>query len=322
MVTGAAGFVGAHLCRRLAALGQDVVALDLRPRPAPLAIDGIRYVQADLRAPDQWRDALDGVDTVFHLASLHLQVGASEDQYREVNVDATAGLARAARDRLVRRFVHASTVGIFGHVERPPADEDAPRRPTNQYERTKLLGETALADFAERVGLDVRILRPAWVYGPGCPRTARLLRALRRGRFMFIGSGTNRRHPVFVDDVVDAFLLAATAGSGLRRDHIIAGPAPMSLRELVNAFAAAVNAPPPRVRIPRVAGLALAYAAEISGRLIGKDPPLSRRTLSFFENDNAFDCAAARRDLGYEPRVALAEGLRLTVADTTWPLAL
>jgi nucleoside-diphosphate-sugar epimerase len=320
LVTGAAGFLGAHLCRRLAAEGQAVVALDVRPRPAPLAVEGVRYVRADLRVPDAWRRELQGAETVFHLASVHLQVNAPESDYRAVNVDAAVRLAEESRSAGVRRFVHTSTVGIYGHVQHPPADEDAPRNPTNPYERTKLAGEEALSAVADRTGLDLRILRPAWIYGPGCPRTAKLLRSVRRRRFFFIGSGGNLRHPAYVGDVVDALMLSSLAPVIARRDHIIAGPAPMTLRAVVDECAASVGVSPPRLTLPRPAVLLLGSAAEWGGRLLGKNPPFSRRSLAFFENDNAFDIGAARRDLGYEPRVGFAEGLRLTLADRTWPL--
>jgi nucleoside-diphosphate-sugar epimerase len=322
LVTGAAGFLGAHLCRRLAAEGHAVVALDVQPTPSQLRLDGVRYVQADLRSPDAWRGALRGADTVFHLASVHLQVNAPESDYRAVNVDAVVRLAEESRSARVRRFVHTSTVGIYGHVQHPPADEDAPRNPTNPYERTKLAGEDALSQAADRLGLDARILRPAWIYGPGCPRTAKLLRSVRRRRFFFIGSGGNLRHPVYVDDMVDALLLASQAPTGARRDHVIAGPSAMPLRTLVNECAAALGVAPPRLTLPRPAALLLGYAAEAGGRLLGWNPPFSRRTLAFFENDNAFDIGAARRDLGYEPRVGFPEGVRRTLADRTWPLDL
>jgi nucleoside-diphosphate-sugar epimerase len=322
MVTGAAGFLGAHLCRRLARDGHSVVALDVRPCPDVLAVDGVTYLEADLREADTWRAALAGVDAVFHLASFHLQVRASEAEYRGVNVDATIALAEACHAAGVERLVHTSTVGIYGHVRKPPANEDAPRNPSNAYERTKLEGETALQRVADRTGLDVRILRPAWIYGPGCPRTAKLLRTIRRGRFFFIGSGANLRHPVYVDDVVDAVMAASRVRVASRRDHIIAGPSPMTLREMVDACASVLGVSPPRFRLPRSAALLLGGVAEFGGRLARRDPPFSRRSLAFFENDNAFDGTAARRDLGFTPQVQFSEGVRHTIADQTWPLAL
>jgi nucleoside-diphosphate-sugar epimerase len=111
LVTGAAGFFGAHLCRRLASDGHEVVALDVRDSPPQLDVAGIRYLQADLRSLDEWRDNLRNVGIVFHLASVHLQVTAAEEEYRAVNVHAAVALAGACQSYGVARLIHASTVG-------------------------------------------------------------------------------------------------------------------------------------------------------------------------------------------------------------------
>jgi nucleoside-diphosphate-sugar epimerase len=322
VVTGGAGFIGMHLCRRLANEGHDVTAIDVRPQPASLAHEHITYLGTDLRDSARWRSSLKGADTVFHLASVHLQVGAPSEEYRDVNVRASVDVVLASAELGVRRLIHVSTVGIYGHVERPPATEDAPRRPTNAYERTKLEGEVAVAEAAARRGADVRIIRPAWVFGPGCPRTAKLLRSIRRGRFFFVGAGDNLRHPVYVDDVIDALLLASQSAAPGRRDFIVAGPSAMTLRALVDTCADALGAPRPRRRLPRAALLVAGRVAEIGGRIVGRQPPFSRRSLAFFENDNAFDCSAARHDLGYTPRVEFREGITRTLANQVWPLAL
>jgi dihydroflavonol-4-reductase len=320
LVTGAAGFLGSHLCRHLAGCGIDTIAMDRNAPPMGFPGPGVRFVRADLREPATWREALHGVETVFHLASMHLQIEGSESEYRSVNVDATVALAEACVEEGVSRFVHTSTVGIYGHVTNPPASEDAPRCPTNTYERTKLEGEEALRVTAHRLGFDLRILRPAWIYGPGCPRTRKLLRVIRRRRFFYVGNGSNLRHPVFIADMLDALMAAAERAPGLRSDHIIAGPTPMTLREMVDACAAALEVAPPTLRIPRRAGLLLGSMAETAGALVGKEPPFSRRSLAFFENDNAFDGTAAARDLAFRPRVDFAEGLRRTIEDGAWLL--
>ena len=321
VVTGGGGFVGAHLCRRLARDGHDVLAIDVRQRPGQLQHDRITWIAADLRAQD-WREHLAGADTVFHLASVHLQVGAPDEEFRSVNVGVSATLARSAANAGVRRFVHVSTVGIYGHVLQPPANEDTERRPINAYERTKLEGETAVRDTAFGLGLDLRIIRPAWVFGPGCPRTAKLLRSIHRRRFFFVGRGANLRHPVYVDDVIDALILASRAAAGERLDYNVAGPSPLTLRDLVDICADALGAPRPRWRLPRPAMVVAGHAAEAGGRLVGREPPFSRRSLAFFENDNAFDCSAAARGLGFTPGVDFRDGIRRTLEDQAWPLAL
>ena len=214
----------------------------------------------------------------------------------------------------MRRLVHTSSVGIYGHVEDPPANEDAPKHPQTPYERTKLAGEEAVLRCAREAGLDVVVLRPAWVYGPGCPRTAKLLRSLRKRRFFYVGAGANLRHPLFIDDMVDAYLCAAAAPAEVAgRSYVIAGPRSMTLREMVETFARASGVMAPRLRLPRGVSRGLALAAEVAFRIAGREPPFSRRSLAFFENDNAFDTSAAERDLGFRAKVDLEEGLQRTL---------
>jgi dihydroflavonol-4-reductase len=322
VVTGAAGFIGAHLARRLADAGAEVEAVDVRPCPPQLNHPGIRYSVADIRDAERLGELLPGADTVFHLASVHLDVHADVDAFEAVNVRAAEQLVSLCAAAGVRRLVHTSSVGVFGHVSHPPAAEDAPKRPGSPYERTKLAGEVAVVNRASRVGLDTIVLRPAWVYGPGCPRTEKLLRSIGSGRFFFVGTGSNLRHPLFIGDMLDAFQLARDAQPAADpadpRIYIVAGPAAVTLREMVHAVAAALSVPPPRLRLPRPVAVAAGLASEIAFRPLRRDPPFSRRTLAFFENDNAFSTAAIEGDLGFTARVGLEEGLRRTLQDTQW----
>lgn len=287
--------------------------MDRNPPPAQLESANLRYHQIDIRDTDRVRRLLDGVDTVFHLASIHLEFEKSPSLFEEVNVRAVRELVSASGRAGVRRFVHTSSVGVYGHVADPPADESAPKNPGTTYERTKLRGEEAALETSAEIGLDLVVVRPAWVYGPDCPRTAKLARALRKGIFFYIGDGSNLRHPLFVGDMVDAFLAAADGPArALGRAYIIGGPRYMPLREMVETFARVLGVRAPRLTVPaRLAG-GLGLAAEIFFGLLNREAPFSRRTIVFFENDNGFDTSAAARDLGFRAEVDLEEGLRRT----------
>jgi dihydroflavonol-4-reductase len=319
VVTGAAGFIGRHLTQRLAADGAEVVALDVQPRPPQLAHPRIRFEALDIREEAGLARELEGADTVFHLASVHLSVHADPEEFRAVNVEAARRLVELCAAAGVKRLVHTSSVGIYGHVSEPPAAEESAKDPRSLYERTKLAGEEAVAQRAHELGQDVVVLRPAWVYGPGCPRTEKLFRALRKGRFFYVGGGTNLRHPIYIDEMVEAFRLAAAApGSTTPRCYIVAGPRPVRLRELVEGFAAAAGVEAPTLSLPRPAAVAAGLMAELAFKPLRREPPFSRRSLAFFENDNAFTTASIQRDLGFVPRIDLEEGLRLTLQDTSW----
>jgi dihydroflavonol-4-reductase len=314
LVTGAAGFIGGHLVNRLAAEGMRVRAVDLNPLPQWVDGGSVEAHRVDIRDVAAMAALLEDVDVVFHLASVHLEVHASESDFTEVNVEAVGAVVRASARAGVRRIVHTSSVGIFGHVEDPPAGEDAPTNPITPYERTKLAGERRALEASERSGVEVVVVRPAWVYGPGCPRTRKLLGALGKRRFFFVGDGSNLRHPVYIDEAVEGFVLAARAGSSAAgRTFIIAGPRAMPLREMVDTAARVLGVPAPRIRVPVPLFHVMARGAEVGFGLMGRTPPFSRRTMSFFANDNAFSTDAAEKALGYRPRVDFEEGLRRTL---------
>ncbi|MGH9380703.1 MAG: NAD-dependent epimerase/dehydratase family protein [Thermoanaerobaculia bacterium] len=315
VVTGAAGFIGRHLVRRLVADGWRVRGVDRHPAQAFPESPEIEYHALDIRDAPAMAEAIRGADTVFHLASAHLELRAPRGWYESVNVAGVDTLVAACARQGVRRLVHASSVGVYGHVAHPPADEDAPKHPTSEYERTKLLGEQAALERAEREGVSLVVLRPGWVYGPGCPRTAKLLRTIRRGRFFYAGDGSNLRHPIYVADAVEAFLLAAQAPEpAAGRPYLIVGPRAVTVRELVETCARVQGVAAPIRRLPRPLVRALALAVEMGFRALGRQPPMSRRSLAFFEHDNAFTGRAAEERLGFRPRVELEEGLRATLA--------
>ncbi len=317
LVTGAAGFVGSHFAPYLAGRGFEVRAIDVHPPAGPPGRDGgsVDFRVQDIREPKGLAAALEGIDTVFNLASVHLDVHATPEQFQSVNVKALEQLIHLSVAAKVRRVVQVSSVGVYGHVAHPPAAEDAPLNPDNEYEKTKAAGERAAREAARRTGLDLVIVRPSWVYGVGCPRTAKLIRSLRKRRFFFIGRGNNLRHPIYIDDMLEALVLAARAGPEVSgRTFNIAGPRWMTVEEMVGEFARALRMPPPAFHAPRWLGLSVGWAAEQVSAVVGAEPPVSRRTLAFFENDNAFDIGAARRALGFEPKTDLPGGARAVIA--------
>jgi nucleoside-diphosphate-sugar epimerase len=308
VVTGARGFIGRALVPYLRDRGWRVTAVDLAPPPGGPA-EGIEAVTGDIRALDGWRHALDGADVVIHLASAHLRVDLPESFYWETNVASLPPLLEASRAAGVRHFVHTSSVGVHGSLVSVPGNEDSPLAPENLYERTKAGGEAKLREFLPRAApMGVTVVRPAWVYGPGDPRTERILSAVSRGRFIMFGRGHNLRHPIFIDDYLDGVARLLLRPETYGRTYILGGPAYMPVEELL-AAAERVTGGKVRIRVPLALGFAAGLGVELAAGLARITPPISRRTLAFFTNQNAFDTARARTDFGFDPTVGIGDGL-------------
>lgn len=314
LVTGATGFTGSHLARTLAADGDEVRALVRRADAARAALGGgIELVEGDIRDADAVDRAVAATDVVYHLAALYRHAGLPADAYRAVNATGAERVVEAAARAGVRRVVHCSTVGVHGDVERPPADEDAPLRPGDVYQETKLDGERLARAAGERLGIDVAIVRPSGIYGPGDRRLLKLFRGVARRRFPMLGSGEIYYHLTYIDDLVAGFRLCAAHPAAAHRTFILAGGEATTLNELVRIVASVAGVPPPRVRLPVWPFRAAAALCEAVCAPFGVEPPLYRRRVEFYTKSRAFDISRARREIGYAPEVGLREGIARTL---------
>jgi dihydroflavonol-4-reductase len=314
LVTGATGFTGGNLARRLAARGERVRALVRdASRAQPLIAQGIDVRVGQLTSLDDVIAAARGCDQIHHIAAVFRTAGHPDSHYQEINVGGTENVLEAARRLDCERVVHCSTVGVHGHIAEPPASETYRFGPGDIYQRTKLAGELA-AQAAARRGQRVTIVRPSPIYGEGDLRFLKLYRGIARGAFVMIGSGKPKLHLVHIDDLVDGILLCSTAEAALGEVFILAGPEAPTLEELVRLIADALGVAPPRRRIPVWPVMAAALICESLCVPLRIDPPLHRRRVGFFTHHREFDCSKARRLLGYAPKVTPAEGVARTAA--------
>ena len=315
LVTGATGFTGGHLARALAARGYDVAALVRdESRAEPLARAGISLVQGDLRDRAALVRAAAGAQVVYHIAAIYRQAGLRDDEYRAVNAGAVATLIEAAGAAGVSRVVHCSTVGVHGDIASPPAGADAPLRPGDIYQVTKLEGERVARRAAETAGIDLVIARPTGIYGPGDRRLLKLFRGVARRRFVVLGSGRIFYHLTFIDDLVEGFRLCGEVRQAAGRTYILAGGEVTTLNELVSLIAEVAGVEPPRLHLPVWPFWLAGAACETVCAPLGIEPPIYRRRVDFFTKSRAFDISRARAELGYAPQVPLREGIERTLA--------
>lgn len=312
-LTGATGFTGGALARRLVSMGYGVRALARRePTPAERAT-GIEWIVGSLTDRDALARLVEGARYCFHVAAMYRSEG-SREEFLTANRDSTQGLLKAARETGVERFIYCSSIGVHGHVAESPADEDAPFDPRDPYQESKLLAEDVCRDEMMRPGMDVVIIRPCAIYGPGDTRMLKMFRMVQKRRFFFIGTARPNFHPVYIDDLVDGFLLAMTSPHAPGKAFIIGGREYLPLRDYVAAAADVLQVPPPTITIPYRLVHAGARACELACAPFGVQPPLHRRRLTFFKHNRAFSIARAEKALGFAPSVDLREGFRRTVA--------
>jgi len=316
LVTGATGFTGGHLARHLQNLGYGVRALVRGEdrRSAALAALGIELCLGDLTDRPALARALGGVDIVYNIGATYRQAAARKDEYDAINAKAVVHLVEAGASRGVRRIVHCSTVGVHGDVERPPAGEDAPLRPGDEYQRSKLEGERLGRQAAERTGMDLVIARPSGIYGPGDRRLLKLFRGVARRRFVTLGPGAIFYHLTYVEDLAEGFRLCGEVPAAAGRTYILAGSEVTTLNELVRRIAAAAGVRPPTLHLPVWPVWLAGAACEAVCMPFGIEPPLYRRRVDFFTKSRAFDISRARAELGFAPKVGLDEGIRRTLA--------
>jgi nucleoside-diphosphate-sugar epimerase len=315
LVTGATGFTGGHLARSLVARGYTVRALvrDMS-RARGLESAGVHLSVGDLRDAAAVAAAVEGIDVVYHVAAIYRQAGLAPEVYRAVNATAVRDLIQAAARAGVRRVVHCSTVGVHGDVEHPPANEEAPLKPGDVYQESKLEGERLAREAGERLGIEVTIVRPTGIYGPGDRRLLKLFRGVARRRFPILGRGEIHYHLTYIDDLVEGFRLSGEHPMAANRTYILAGSEVTTLNELVALIADVAGVRPLRVHLPVWPFWAAGALCEAVCGPLGIEPPLYRRRVDFYTKNRAFDIARARREIGYAPAVGLREGIGRTLA--------
>jgi nucleoside-diphosphate-sugar epimerase len=316
LVTGGTGVTGSALVRRLLGEGRRVIVLDNKEgyKTGELRSLGAEIVIGTVTDAATVARCMEGVEIVHHVAAAFREMHLPDREYAEINIEGTRIVAEAALKQGVRKFVYCSTCGVHGDVRHPPATEDSPIAPSDYYQRTKYEGELVTLACHQR-GLPSTILRPNAIYGPGDPgRYYMIFRRVRKGTFPMFGSGKTLYHSLYIDNLIDAFMLAESPDRGLGQAYLIADEHYVEIEDLVRRVARAMGT---AVRIPHYPVwplIVIGHVVEKACKPFGIAPPIFPRRVDWFRLDRAFDIGKARRELGYRPAVDLDEGLRRTYA--------
>ena len=309
LVSGATGFIGRALCRRLQQEGIRVRALS---RSAVVGSDPWdEAVTADLTEPLP-PGIMTDIDCVFHLASkVHAfdEISEDPDEFERLNVDGTRRLIEAARRSGVERFVLFSSVKAMGEGTTREIDESEPPRPKTAYGRSKLAAEDLVREFS-RGGRHGSILRLPLVYGVGNKGNLhRMIAAIDRGRFPPLPETGNRRSIVHVGNVVDAALLAAARPEARGETFIVTDGRDYSTRELYEAICLGLGRTVPSWTMPLSVLRAAGRAGDLVGRLLGRRFRVDSDAVEKLVESASYSSAKITRALGYRPRSTFAEVL-------------
>lgn len=307
LVTGASGFLGSALCGHLLAKGQTVIGAVRNMPENPLP--GVEYrVVSDLSPETNWREALVGMGAVVHCAArVHIMKETSIDPlaaFREMNVKGTACLAGQLVDNGVKRFVFISSIKVNGETTsgHPFTADDTPA-PKDPYGISKWETEQVLQRIAEKTGLEVVIIRPPLVYGPGVRANfLRLMQAVKRGMPLPLGAINNRRSLVALDNLMDLIDTCLNHPAARNQTFLVSDGSDLSTTELIKNMAAALDRPTRLIPVPE-------SLLRVVAKLLGKTS-IAQRLCSSLQ----VDINKTRDMLGWSPPVTGEEALRKTAA--------
>jgi nucleoside-diphosphate-sugar epimerase len=316
LITGATGFIGPHLVRKLVSIGHVCRCLvRSKSNTESLKDLGIELIEGDVTEPKTLKGIADGMDSVLHMATLgHMSnFTVTQAMFNEVNVQGTINIMVEALRAGVDRVVHCSTVAVMGICREVPATEESMCIPHHPYGRSKLRAEKEVIRMVSENGLPATIVRFSMVYGPGDWRDIlKLTRIAKKGLFPKVGKRPKLTPLIHVADAVQGLLLASEKG---RPGEIYfltnLQSAPFDeIRRIIQEALGVAGFP---LYVPEWTAVAAASAAEKVFSFLGKSPPVSKKNIESTLADRVFSIDKARKELGFAPQVNLEEGLRETI---------
>jgi nucleoside-diphosphate-sugar epimerase len=316
LVTGATGFVGSHIAERLAKEGEDVTALVRKTSNTKfLSGIGVKFAYGDINDPESLKRAMQGMDVVYHSAALADEWISPKEAYR-VNVEGTKNLLDAARAANVKRFVFISSLAVLGMKDHHGTPADSPYYKTgDSYIDTKIDSEQLVMDYYKKYNFPVTVVRPGFVFGPRDNKLIpRLSERLGKHQFMFVGSGKNKINAVYVENLTDAIISAARSDKAIGQKYNVTNDSGMTLEDLVLKIVDIWKFDTPKKHIPKFMAYLVCNILTTMARLAkAKEPPYITKTrIKFLSLNLDFNIDKTRKDLGYNPRVSIEEGLKRT----------
>lgn len=329
LITGVTGFIGSHLAKRLAEKGKEIRCL-VRRSSSEIALDylnrlGAELTYGDLLDKESLNGIVDGVDIVFHLGGGG-RVGMSKEICYKINVDGTRNLLDACLEHgSIKKFIHVSTCAVMGDIKgSKPVDETYPYNPSNiAYSKAKTEAEKIALSYKDKI--PVIVVRFPGVIGPplieedadsigGVTPALMIFSSIKNGQWRHVGDGKNLVHIFYMDDAIHGLELAAKNGK-IGETYIIGDNQSVKMEEMVETATRILNVDAPKGHVPVPIARFFALLFELRAKIFGGTPSMSREMVTGFIANMNFDISKAKRELNYEPKVDLEEGMGRTF---TW----
>lgn len=324
LVTGGTGFIGSHLVEKLLEEGREVKVLALKNPWEPIEVEnrniveqkGARIVFGDLRNKEGLREAVRGVDSVFHLGAISRPMRIPPRLYYEINRDGTKNILEIARKEGVKKFVYVSTVSVLGgSPDGHPLREEDYQPEVSHYALSKKEGENIVLRYFWQYRFPAVVVRPCLIYGPRCLVRRIMFKYVKRGLFPLFNNGRARMEFCYVKNLVEAILLAEKNDHVLGEIFNITDGQSYEIGQILKTIAEEIGTHPPFIQIPVWMGKSFGYGMEVVSKIRGVYPPFSSTAVDWMsKSQSVYACTKAKELLGYQPTVSLREGIRETVA--------
>ena len=323
LVTGGTGFIGSHLVEKLLEQGRYVKVLALKDpiekiekeNEELIKAKGAKIVYGNICDVKSLEKAIKNIDIVFHLAAISRPMAVTDEEYYNVNVKGTENILEVSRKANVKKFIHVSTVSVLGvSPDGHPLCEEEFQYDDLKYGQTKREGERMALLYHYKYKVPLVVIRPCLVYGPRCMVRLVMFKFVKMGIFPLFSKGNAKMEFVYVDNVIQALLLAEKNESVIGKTFNITDGQSYKIITVLKTIADELQVQQPKFNLNPKLGYYLGIASEFLSKLIGIYPPFSRTASHWMSNDvNVYDCSYAKNVLGYNPKINLHEGIKKTV---------
>ncbi len=309
LTTGGSGFAGKYLLKAIVQNGYNVVNLI---HTHSSEIEGVKDIKITEYEVDFFRKVTKGVDVIIHLAAVLGGSKESNEYFYKVNTEFPEKLIVSAINSNVKKFIYISSAGVYGRGSKHSIDESFLPQPVDRYEKAKLLGEEAVLKYKDKI--NVVVLRPGWIYGPGDKRTLKLYKAINTGKFFIAGKGDEKQSPIFVKDFVDAIQLVIEKDIKSGEIFNIAGDEQITIERMAEIIADILGKKILPFKVPLTPLIFISHILDFIDNLTGISFPITRSSLAFFERSKPLSIDKARNLLDFLPKTEFRDGIRETIS--------